>query len=177
MVMVARSQTAQDTLAEIPPEARFGARMRAKWQQEPHSTLRATVYSAVVPGLGQLYNKKYWKAPIAWVGEGICLFFIIDNTRQYRYYRSEYVKIVTGQPSALSGFNPVDVFNAMDQVQRWRDLSVFSLIGVHLLQIIDANVDAHLTYFDVSDDLSLLVHPSVILSTHTTPAIGFTLRF
>lgn len=95
----------------------------------------------------------------------------------YRFYREEYVKLATGQTSTLGAVNPVDVFNAMDQRQRWRDLSYFSLLGVHLLQIIDANVDAHLTYFDVSDDLSLFVHPSVILSTHTTPALGLTLRF
>lgn len=162
--------------SNVPTEP-FGVRMKRKWQMQPHSPLKATVLSAVIPGAGQIYNKKYWKAPIAWGGEALCIWFIAENNKQYQYYKGEYVKLALGQPSVLGNVNPADVNREQETYHRWRDLSYMCLVGVHILQIIDANVDAHLTYYEIGDDLTLHVLPSAIPAGRITPGISFTLGF
>jgi hypothetical protein len=163
------------------PTLSFSMRMKKKWDME-HSPLKATAYSALLPGAGQLYNKKYWKAPIVWAGIGTCVYFIADNTRNYRLYRDAYIAENDADPSTLPQVqvNPEqfrDLNEAQNTYKRWLDISYMALAGVYVLQLIDANVDAHLFYFDVSPDLSLLIHPSIIQTERTIQGLTLSLQF
>ncbi len=137
------------------------------WRQR-HSPTKATILSAVIPGAGQIYNRKYWKAPIAWAGLGTCIYFIQDNNREYQRYKDAYLAIVDGDPNTQDEFNGQysadQVLNVTDTYRRWRDLSYISLGLVYMLNVIDANVDAHFVRFDISRDLSLGVGPSIPLA-------------
>jgi hypothetical protein len=174
---------AQDstTVVTAPTSSGFGDRMKKKWAME-HSPLKATVYSALLPGVGQMYNKKYWKAPIVWAGLGTCVYFIVDNTRNYRLYRDAFIAQEDDDPStvpqiSLDPGQTIDLDEAQDTYKRWLDISYMALAGVYVLQLIDANVDAHLFYFDVSPDLSLHILPSFFLAERTTQGLTLSLHF
>jgi hypothetical protein len=134
------------------------------WRQR-HSPRKAMILSAVAPGAGQIYNRKFWKAPIVWGGLGACVYFIQDNNREYQRYREAYLALVDNDPSTMDEFNgrygASEVRRVMETYQRWRDISWFALAGVYLLNVVDASVDAHFVRFDVSPDLSLKVGPSI----------------
>lgn len=144
-------QSEIDTTTSAPSAKRT---FHDKWNEQP-SPLKATVFSAVLPGAGQVYNKKYWKAPIVWAAVGTCVYFIGRNGKEYQYYKSEYIKAADTDPLTMSEFTADQIKPVMDTYRQWLDLSYFSLLGVYALQIIDAHVDAHLSSFDISRDLSL----------------------
>lgn len=131
--------------------------------KEPYDPLapsRAAFYSAVVPGLGQIYNKKYWKLPIIYGGMATSLYFYIDNNNDYHRYRDAYKRRLAGyEDDEFQGISNETLIRAQQTSRRNRDTSMAITIGIYLLNIIDANVDAHLRQFNVSDDLTL--HPNV----------------
>jgi hypothetical protein len=132
-----------------------------KKQIDPLSPSRAAFYSAILPGLGQAYNKKYWKIPIVYAALGTGIYFYITNNKNYNRYRRAY-------KSRLAGFNNDEfqgivtdnnaLIDAQEFYQRNRDLSLLLTVVAYVLNIVDANVDAHLLQFNVSDDLSLRPH-------------------
>jgi len=111
---------------------------------------KAAFFSAVLPGLGQMYNKKYWKAPIVWVGLGTSMYFYINNDNLYHQYRTAYKYRIAGRPDEFDGtsgasFLSEDALERAQKVYRKnRDLSLFVTIGIYILNIVEANVDAHL---------------------------------
>lgn len=126
----------------------------------PLAPARAAFYSAVLPGLGQAYNKKYWKIPLVYGAMGTSLYYYTWNNRKYNQYRDAY-------KNRLAGYNN-DKFQYLDdsrliQAQRFhqrnRDISLLLTVGFYILNIVDANVDAHLLQFNVNDNLSL--HPKI----------------
>ena len=127
--------------------------------EHPHPG-RATVYSLLLPGLGQAYNGEYWKIPIYWG----CLIgsahFLYTNNVNYQRFKRIYTE------SYQEGYNgPVTQSQAQyyrDVYRRYRDYSVVALVGFYLLQVIDANVFAYMHDFEVSDDISMRVEPAVI---------------
>jgi TM2 domain-containing membrane protein YozV len=121
---------------------------------------RAAILSAIIPGAGQIYNRKYWKAPIVWGALGGLGYYFLKNQDQYTYYRSNLKKLVAGDSSVISttGYNTDQLQSQKLLFRKRRDLLGFGIIAVYSIQIIDANVDAHLKTFDVSDDLSLHLH-------------------
>lgn len=142
-----------------------------------HNPKKAMLYSALVPGSGQIYNRKYWKAPIIWGGMGLCIYFIKENTQEYERYRDGYVAMVDDDPSTVSEFegnDPQSVRDVADTYHKWRDLSYIALTAVYLLNIGDAVVDANFVRFDVGEDLSLDLSPSPFIAGH--PAAGLSLR-
>ena len=132
---------------------------------------KAAMLSAIVPGLGQVYNRKYWKMPIVYGGLGTCVYFIARNTKEYRYYKNEYIKAADTDPNTVSEYSASQLQPVMETYRRWMDISYFSLIGVYALQALDANVDAHLFKFDISKDLSFYWTP---LPTFSQSAKGIT---
>jgi hypothetical protein len=125
----------------------------------------AAILSAVIPGAGQIYNRKYWKAPIVWAAMGALGYYFIQNQNEYSYYRTGLKKMVIGDSTAY-----YETGYGLDQLQtqklfyrKRRDLLGFGIIAAYAFQIIDANVDAHLKTFDVSDDLSLHIHAKPVL--------------
>lgn len=125
----------------------------------PLAPAKAAFYSAILPGLGQAYNKRYWKIPIVYAALGAGVYFIIDNNNKYNDYRNEYKARVLGtnDPNhpTFSRLSTESVIRGQKFYQRNRDLSILITGGLYILNIIDANIDAHLLQFNVSDDLSL----------------------
>ncbi|WP_235830354.1 DUF5683 domain-containing protein [Paenimyroides tangerinum] len=125
---------------------------------DPLSPAKAAFYSAVVPGLGQIYNKSYWKVPIVYAGIGTGMYFYIDNQKKYLEYRNEYKRRLQGIHDVSDPkFGRLDndrLITGQRYYQKNRDLSLVITIAIYALNIVDANVDAHLQQFNVDDDLS-----------------------
>lgn len=120
-----------------------------------HSPMRATVFSAVVPGLGQAYNKKYWKIPIAYVGIGAFSYLTYKNQYEFGRYKKAILQRRNGEIDEFyNQINEQALINNMDIYRKYRDLSIAGIALFYAIQIIDANVDAHLLDFDVSDNIS-----------------------
>ncbi|MDL2262362.1 DUF5683 domain-containing protein [Bacteroidales bacterium OttesenSCG-928-I21] len=126
-----------------------------------HSPKKAAIYSAVLPSLGQIYNKKYWKLPIVYVGIGAFTYFAIDNQKEFNKYKKAYILRDEGKQDEFAGIlNEQALLNEMDRWRKYRDLCIAGVAIIYALQIIDANVDAHLLNFDVGDNLSLKIIPT-----------------
>lgn len=149
----------------------------AHWSPDPQ---RALWLALVIPGGGQIYNRKYWKLPLVYGGIMGCLYAMNWNNMMYKDYSQAYLDIMDSDPTTQS-YNKflhfgmtIDSSNEerykkifksrKDKFRRWRDMSFFCLIGVYALSVIDAYVDAELSQFDISDDLSLKVEPTIINS-------------
>ncbi len=147
-----------------------------------HSPRKASLLSAILPGAGQVYNRKYWKVPIVIGGLGASYYFIRENNNQYQRYRDAYIAITDGDPNTVDEFNgqfsSQSVLNVADTYRRWRDLSYIAIGAVYILNIVDASVDAHFVRFDVGQDLSLELAPSLPLAAQGAPgmSIAITLR-
>ncbi len=130
-----------------------------------HSPRKATLLSVAIPGLGQAYNKKYWKIPVIYGLAGLMTYFIVDNNKEYKIYKKAYSYRLDNDSSTVDIFEntyrPEDLKTLKDYYRRNRDLSIIALGMTYVLNIVDAAVDAHLYYFDVSDDLSMKIQPSV----------------
>lgn len=145
------------------------------WRQR-HSPKRATLYSAVLPGAGQIYNRKYWKAPIAWAGLGTCLYFVQRNGKEYRRYKDAYIALTDGDPTTVDEFegrhSAAQLLDVTDTYRKWRDMSYIATGLVYLLNIVDASVDANFVRFDVGRDLSLDVRPAFDLAAQRAPGLS-----
>ena len=128
-----------------------------------HSPVKASVMSAVIPGLGQAYNKKYWKIPIIYAAMGTTIYLSIDLNRKFQTYKQAYIYRTDNDPTTtdpyLLVYNDQTMVQLVDYYKRNRDFMYILTGVVYALNIIDASVDAHLFYFDVSDDLSLQINP------------------
>ena len=144
-----------------------------------HSPRKATIYSAVLPGLGQIYNRKYWKVPIVYGGFATLGYFINFNNGEYVKFRQAYSDIIDTDPNTDSfkrlGVNPQffeadkigqlteRLRSAKDYWRRNRDLVVIGTAVFYALNIIDASVDANFFNFDISDDLTINWVPGPII--------------
>ena len=166
----------------------FRRKFSARWQLQPHSPFKATMLALTLPGAGQIYNgmakegtffRKYWKVPIVWAGVGTCVAFIDFNTRNYKYFRREYIAAADDDPTTIptESENPLYLNEGMEYYRKFMDISYMSLLGVYVLQAIDANVDAHLFYYDIGNDLSLRWHPSYFVAGSRHHGLGLTLQF
>ena len=144
-----------------------------------HSSQKALVRSLIVPGLGQAYNKKYWKIPIIYAALGTSVYFIIDNNRQYDEFKQAYIDRQNGLEDDYPQYTDDNLITLTDFYRRNRDFSVILTAGIYLINVLDAMVDAHLYEFDVSDELSIEVQPQVHFTPQMgpRPAVGFTLKF
>ncbi|ORL45285.1 DUF5683 domain-containing protein [Zunongwangia atlantica] len=147
---------------------------------KPYNALapaKAAFYSAILPGLGQIYNGRIWKVPLVYAGIGIPVYFYIDNDRQYNRYRDAYKQRLAGREDEFAGrISDQGLRSAQELYQRNKEISILVAIGFYALNIIDANVDAHLQQFNVSEDLSL--KPNYNLDKFTGKSnYGFSLNF
>lgn len=131
---------------------------------DPLRPAKAAFYSAVLPGLGQAYNTDYWKVPIVYGALGTSVFFAIDNHNEFQRYRSAFKNRLAGRPDEFTIIDPLtgertEIFtddgliDAQDFFRRRKELSILVTAGIYVLQMIEANVDAHLSQYDVTDDL------------------------
>lgn len=136
--------------------------------KQPHSPRKAALYSAVFPGLGQAYNREYWKMPLVYAAIGTCTYFFIDNMKTYKLYRDAYRLRVDGNPDTndtdprTAPFDTESLKLGRDQFRQYVDYSVLFFILAYGLNIVDATVFAHLRNFDMSDDLSMRISPTLI---------------
>ena len=169
-----------DSLMANPDSVRPTTRRELRAQRLASFTpdpSKATWAALVFPGGGQIYNHKYWKLPIVYGGFIGCAYALNWNNQMYSDYSQAYLDIMDDDPGTASyeDFLPPlynveankdylkRVFkNRKDNYRRQRDLSIFSFIGVYLLSVVDAYVDAELSNFDISEDLSVQVRPSII---------------
>lgn len=148
-----------------------------KEDYNPLAPAQAAFYSAVLPGLGQAYNKKYWKIPIIYAGIGTGIYFYIQNTNDYSRFRDAYKRRLAGfEDDEFQGISTDRLIDAQETASRNRDISIVVAIGFYMLNIIDANVDAHLRQYNISEDLTL--QPKVEIDPiNTVPNYGLTLTF
>ena len=128
-----------------------------------YNPTKAGLYSAVLPGLGQYYNKKYWKIPIVWGAVGTGVGVIVYNDKQYKRYRTAYIAELNGQPHEFSDIPGVDktvLGNTQDRAKRQRDYAIAITGLVYVLNIVDAVVDAHL--YKQKHDPDLAIKPTVV---------------
>ena len=137
---------------KIPLEENF-----KQGEYNPLAPAKAAFYSAVLPGLGQAYNGKYWKIPLVYGGLGIGMYFVIENDQQYDRYRDAYKRRLAGYADdEFQGLLSEEaLIEAQKHYQRQKEISIFVTLAIYVLNIIDANVDAHLQQFNVSKDLSI----------------------
>tara|TARA_B110000261_G_scaffold64280_1_gene75498 strand:- start:419 stop:970 length:552 start_codon:yes stop_codon:yes gene_type:complete len=123
---------------------------------------KAAFFSAILPGLGQAYNKKYWKIPIVYGAIGTGIYFHNENNKSYKKYRGAYKRRLAGFTDDEfwgTGLTPNisndGLVRAQKQLKRNKEMSILVTIGLYALNIIDANVDAHLMQYNIDDNLSL----------------------
>lgn len=154
--------------------------------KEAHSPKKATYYSMALPGLGQAYNKKYWKIPVIYAGFGTLVYFINSNNNEYNKFLDAYAYVLEEQegppPNAMVeryDGNLDKLRTIKDYYRRNLELSYILSGALYILQVLDATVDAHFVDFDVTDDISLQIRP-YLETERNRPAIaakGITLRF
>jgi len=153
-----------------------------------YSPRRAAIYSAILPGLGQVYNKKYWKVPIVYAAVGIPVYTFFDNMRWYK--RTKYALAVVSSsnfPNNTDSINDVNsqlkslvqggqtnsILNYRNQFRKNMDYSILFTLLFWGLNVVDATVDAHLKGFNVNDNLTMQVKPAIL----STQAIGVSIVF
>jgi hypothetical protein len=174
------SQTPTDSIS-VTEGTTVEEAFRQKEEEKIHSPHKATFYSAILPGLGQAYNKKYWKIPILYAGIGALGYAIHFNSTNYTKYKNAYRDFLIRDPGNKSYEKVIPVNLTIEDVEgqyadwfeqalrnkreyykRYRDLSYIGMVAVYVLNMIDATVDAHFYNFDVSDDLSMDIRPAVL---------------
>mgnify|MGYP006909075368 FL=1 len=127
-----------------------------KEEYNPLAPSKAAFYSAVVPGLGQVYNKKYWKIPIIYAGMAAGIYFYKQQDDDYDRFRNAYKRRLAGYTDdEFQGISDDRLINAQKSAQKNKSISLIVTVAFYLLNIVDANVDAHLRQYEVSEDLSL----------------------
>lgn len=149
----------------------------------PLSPSKAAFYSAVFPGGGQAYNKKYWKVPLAWAAVGIPTYFYLNNNSEYKRYREAYKLRKTGLVDEFTLEDGTELISltGLERAQKTlrgnRDLSLLVVIIGYVLQIVEASVNAHLLQFDASDNIT--VNPTIMSNPIKieAPSVGFSFKY
>ena len=173
---IVATDTLSPAIADV--EAPVLTRQKRDWTTWTPDPQRAMWLALVIPGGGQIYNRKYWKLPIVYGGFVGCIYALTWNNMMYKDYSQAYLDIMDDDPTTASyekflhlGRQIDDsnreryktIFKSRkDKYRRWRDMSLFVMVGIYALAVIDAYVDAELSVFDISKDLSLKVQPTVI---------------
>ena len=176
--IVSFSQVENDSISKTLPNELFTSEQVVRKPLDALAPSRAAFYSAILPGLGQAYNKKYWKVPIAVGGIAAGIYFYQRNDKQYNRYRDAYKR-------RLAGFEDDEFFDrvtdgglirAQKTLKQNKELSLLITIGIYALNIIDANVDAHLLQYNMDENLALTPHFQYNEKENSTD-LGLTLNF
>ena len=144
----------------------------------PKDPKKATMLSAILPGAGQVYNGKTWKVPILYAGILTDVYFIQYNHKRYERFRDALFALDKGEPNQFPSLNRAALVRNVDYWRQNRDLTLLLMLGIYALNLVDANVDAHLSGFDISEDLTLKIAPQIgTLSASSTTGLSFTLQF
>jgi hypothetical protein len=153
----------------------------------PLTPSKAAFYSAVFPGMGQAYNKKYWKTPIVWGALGTSIFFYLYNNKEFKRFRNAFKLRSRNLPDEFTVINDdgttretisiETLQRAQEQLKENRDLSLLSTVIIYVLQIVEASVNAHLLQFNTDDNLSF--EPTFINDPIRieAPKVGLTIKY
>ena len=175
-IAIDKALTQKDSL-QLAQLSSSESKTKRNWDTWHPNPKRALWLAIVLPGAGQVYNRKYWKLPLIYGGFVGCIYALQWNNTMFKDYSQAYLDIMDNDPLTES-YNQFlhlgtkitssnikqyqDIFRRRkDRYRRWRDLSFFCMLGVYALSIIDAYVDASLSEFDISDKLSLRIEPTV----------------
>jgi hypothetical protein len=147
-----------------------------------HSPQKAALMSACLPGLGQIYNKKYWKLPIIYVGAGVITYFAILNSDNLRNYNKAYKLRMDGDPKTIDKYegeySDDNLLQIKNFYRRNLELTVIFAFGLYALNIIDASVDANLFEFDINDNLSMKASPLFFVARDfSVTGLSFSFKF
>jgi hypothetical protein len=182
------SQEKNNKKKELPKEVIIDSLVQTTNVYNPLSPSKAAFYSAILPGLGQAYNKSYWKIPLVYGGLVTGIYFYSANNKQYKRYRDAYKSRLAGltndefyldfQGNQLA--SPRVTTEGLERGQKFyrknKEISLFVTLGIYALNIIDANVDAHLMQYNVDENLSLSPHFK-INEMDASSNLGLTLNF
>lgn len=131
---------------------------------------KAGLYSAIIPGAGQLYTKKYWKIPIIYAGLITSAYYMKESDNSYQLYRETYLNRMNENNSDIfqGQYSDADLKTLTNYYRRNREISILCFLGTYILNIVDASVSAHLFNYDISDDLSLHIQPIYFSKENTT---------
>ena len=155
-------------------------------REKEHSPTKATIMSACLPGLGQVYNKKYWKVPVIYAGLGLMTYFIYTNADQYINFKCAYIESSYGNKNGsyaylVQRYTAQELLSSREYYRRNLEISILLTVVWYALNILDATVDAHLYTFNITDKLACRVVPTMLPSGlgYNKPAGGFkiSLRF
>lgn len=148
----------------------------------PLAPTKAAFYSAIFPGLGQIYNKKYWKTPIVWGALGTSIYYYLNNNKEYKRYRTAYklrrnnlIDEFTVDGTEILSLETLE--RAQDQLRENRDLSLLTTLILYVLQIVEASVNSHLLQFNTDDNLSFkptFVNDPIKIDA---PKVGLTIKY
>lgn len=162
-------------------------KQKVTWNTDPLSPARAAFYSAIIPGLGQIYNKSYWKVPLVYGALGTTVYFYVRNSQEFDRYQSAYKRRAAGFTDDEFYGNRSDgrprlstdgLRRAQQFYRRNKELSLLFLVGFYALNIVEANVDAHLKQFNVDENITLTPYLSTDqLTSETQYGLSLQIRF
>lgn len=152
--------SSQNSIAQQADSTRKEKQEKTDYSNLPKNPRKATILSAMLPGAGQVYNGKSWKVPIIYAGLITDIYFIGFNNSRYQVFKEALAASDNGDPTNFPTLNRDALVRNIDYWRGNRDLTYILLAAIYALNIIDANVDAHLSGFDISDDLTLGIKPN-----------------
>lgn len=168
-----QTQTESEVEASRPKEKKE----KPDYSALPKNPKKATILSAVLPGAGQVYNGKAWKVPLLYAGFMTDIYFIGFNNKRYQTFREALFAFDEGDQTQFPSLNRDGLVRNVDYWRQNRDLTILLLGAIYALNLIDANVDAHLSGFDISDDLAMKIEPNVGTFAASSTSLGLTLKF
>lgn len=149
-----------------------------------HSSRKAALLSTLLPGAGQVYNRKYWKPPVIYAALAGLGYLVKLNSDKYKTYKQAYIYRTDNDASTVDAYinkySDDNLLTLKNSYQRSRDFNIICIAAVYVLNIVDATVDAHLYTFDVSDDLSMQLYPTFIYSAQSNvrgTGLGISFKF
>ena len=148
-------------------------------KEDPLRPARAAFYSAVLPGLGQVYNKRYWKLPLIYGGIAASVYYYDQNNKNFKRYRNAYKQRLAGYSNDEFQdviFDNDRLIDGMNFYKQYRDQSMLFIIGTYFLNILDANIDAHLKQYNINQNLSLkpyMDHSPIVSDHHFGVSLNF----
>ncbi|GAB1444483.1 MAG: hypothetical protein KF860_14905 [Cyclobacteriaceae bacterium] len=174
-------QVTQDTLQTIPSDTLRQERgkkvITIASYADRFDPRKALLYSAIFPGAGQAYNKKYWKVPLVYGGFATGVFFISFYQDRYVTYKGELFGLLSDGSPAPSGFNEKQLRKIVDDAKRERDFFTIITGFWYILQLVDAHVDAHLKEFDLNPQLQVRLEPIIDNNPMNGQSAGLALKF
>ncbi len=176
------SATIQAQKDSLNTKTRKDIKIKKGGDYDPLSPSKAAFYSAIFPGMGQVYNKKYWKTPIVWGAMGTSIYYYLNNNKEFKRYRTAY-KLRKNNLIDEFTVDGVEIISeetlerAQDQLRENRDMSLLTTVILYVLQIVEASVNAHLLQFNTDDNLSFkptFMNDPIYVEA---PKVGLTIKY